>query len=290
MIGGIALLAASIPRERAPRAATKHLHATERPWLTRDAQDQLIGPDGSLGPLFDSVTLGGPPPSPEARATIAQFAKANGVAIQLEVTDETLAAIRLTISFGGCCGYEAVDVLAMRLSRARTFPCCDCGGEWVDNWTFAPEPSVHVRAHVHVNTIELRWEPMLSTGDALGVLDGVVGSRVKRLARSAGDRLVELAPRSYRYEAPYDVTEYEYRPDWGMHLSTYLGVVAQASLDVTDDDVPALLRARWGRPRIEGSEWVWRRPERTVTAWVHDDHHASVTIDRTGESPIVAAD
>jgi hypothetical protein len=45
--------------------------------LTREAQNQLVSPNGTPGPLFAGMTLGGSPPSAEARARIAEFARAN---------------------------------------------------------------------------------------------------------------------------------------------------------------------------------------------------------------------
>ena len=52
---------------QAPPAAPA---ARERPWLTPEAAAQIIGPGGSLGPLFAGVELGGPAPSPAVSSAL----------------------------------------------------------------------------------------------------------------------------------------------------------------------------------------------------------------------------
>lgn len=279
LIGGIALLAASIPRShpRAPRP--RRVHATERPWLSRDAQDELIGDNGTLGPLFAGVTLGGPPPSAEQRAAIAQFANRNGIEIRLEVHDDTLVAIRASITFGGCCGYEAVDVLGRRLSRPRVYTCTDCS-DYIpqDDWAYEPERGVHVRFHTHVNTLAVRWEPALTTDELLDEVEAMLGTPIDKLKGRAGDRIREWLPQQYMLELPYDAAhppnEGRYMP--GMHVDTHAGVVSEVELDVlgdepTGDDPPPIekvLRARWGRPQVDAETgiWSWRRRGRVMTA------------------------
>jgi hypothetical protein len=35
--------------------------------------------------------------------------------------------------------------------------------------------------------------------------------------------------------------------------------------------------AHWGRPHVAGSTWVWKKPDRTITAEI-DDYSSAVTI------------
>ncbi len=294
LVGGIGLLAASVPRSHRHAPVARRAHATERPWLTRDAQDELIGANGTLGPLFAGVTLGGPPPSAEQRAAIAQFAKRNGVDIRLEVHDDTLVAVRASITFGGCCGYEGVDVLGRRLSRPNINVRID-DNDYIpgDDWAYAPEPGVHVRFHTHVNTLAVRWEPALTTDEVLDQVEALIGTPIGKVKRHAGDRITETQPQSYTLELPYDAErpppEGRYLP--GMHVQTLGGVVTEVELDVlgeppAGEDPPpieTLLRARWGRPHVdtETGTWSWRREGRVITADVSSySGHASLSVAR----------
>lgn len=74
----------------------------EQPWLSADATAQIVSADGLPGPLFV-------------------------VAIDLEIRDGGLTAIRFAVTYGGCCGYEAADKLGLRLGRTSTGVCCVCG-------------------------------------------------------------------------------------------------------------------------------------------------------------------
>ncbi|HSN30829.1 MAG TPA: hypothetical protein VLT45_31290, partial [Kofleriaceae bacterium] len=258
-----------------------------------------------LGPLFAGVTLGGPPPSAEQRAAIAQFANRNGIEIRLEVRDDTLVAIRATITFGGCCGYEAVDVLGRRLSRPRVYTCMDCS-DYIpqDDWAYEPEPGVHVRFHTRVNTLAVRWEPALTTDELLDEVEAMIGTPVDKLKRRAGDRIREWLPHQYMLELPYDAArppaEGRYMP--GMHVATHAGAVEEVELDVLGDEpagtepagdepggtepagdesppIEKLLRARWGRPHVdaETGTWSWQRAGRVITAQI-DSGNAHVTV------------
>src|SRR3569623_3171613 len=295
LIGGIGLLAASIPRP-APSPLPKCAHMTERPWRTRVAQDQLIGLDGGPGPLFAGLTLGGPAPSPEQSAAIAQFENANGGVIHLDVRDDTLGAIRLSITFGGCCGYEAVDVLGMRLSRPRVYDCCDCSDYTPqDDWAFEPVVGVHARFHTHVNTLTVRWEPALTNEEVLDAAEAMFGESIDKLKRASGHRIREAEPHEYVVELPYDAPRppFEGRPSIGMHVSTHAGAVREVSLELIGDPpadveyapVEKVLRKRYGRPHVdaETGELVWHRNGHTIKATVSNyDARASVTIDAPG--------
>lgn len=300
MIGGISLLAASIPRGHS-KAPARRAHKTERAWLTRDAQDQLIGADGEPGPLFAGVTLGGPDPGTEQRAAIAAFAKANNVDIRLEVRGDTLVAIRASITFGGCCGYEAVDVLGLRLSRPRIYHCNDCSDYTpVDDWAYEPEPGVHVRFHTHVNALSVRWEPALSTDEVLDTAEAMLGTSIDKVKRTAGDRITEWEPHDYTLELPYDREHppFEGNMQGGAAVHAHAGAVTQVALDVFAPEPPAdapadeptpiekLLRARYGRPHVdaETGEWSWHRHGHAITANISGyAAQASVTIDATGQ-------
>lgn len=291
LIGGIGLMAASIPRGHS-RAPAHRVHKAERPWLTREAQDQLLGESGVPGPLFAGVTLGGPAPSQPQRDAIAAFAKANDLDIRLEVTDDTLVAIRASVTFGGCCGYEAVDLIGRRLSRPYTYPCCDCGeGNPVDDWAYEPEPGVHVRFHTHVNTLAVRWEPALTTEELLDASEALIGTPIDKVKRHAGDRIHEIEPHDFVLELPYD----EQRPAYegfrpiGTNVETHAGLVREVSFELLGpaaegDEMTAvekLLRARWGRPHVDAElgSLVWHRGGRVITANVSSyGGGASVTI------------
>src|SRR5687768_5811942 len=96
-----------------PPAPPTRAPVAETPWLSKEAASQIVGPGGTLGPLFANVMLGGLAPSAEERARIAEFASANRVKIDLEVDDDELVAIRFDVTYGGCCGYEGAEVLAL---------------------------------------------------------------------------------------------------------------------------------------------------------------------------------
>ena len=295
LIGGISLLAASIPR-RQPHAPVRRAHKTERPWLTREAQDQLIGEDGVPGPLFAQLTLGGPAPSPEQRASIAAFEHVNGIVIHLDVKDDTLVAIRASITFGGCCGYEAVDVLGRRLSRPRIYDCGDCS-EYTpqDDWAYQPEPGVHVRFHTHVNTLVVRWEPALTTDEVLDAVEAMIGEPIDKLKRASGDRIREIEPHEYMLELPYDADRppFEGKPSIGAHVSIHAGVVREVALELYGDPpadveyapLEKVLRARYGRPHIDDKtgEYTWHRHGNAITTTLSAyEAHATVTITAPG--------
>ena len=294
MIAGIGLLAAAIPRTRTRRSAAPRVHRTERPWLTREAEDELIGEHGEPGPLFAGVTLGGPPPSVEQRLAIATFARDHAVDIQLEIKAETLVAIRASITFGGCCGYEAVDVLGRRLSRPNINVRID-DNDYIpgDDWAFEPDPMTHVRFHTHVNTLTVRWEPALTTNELLDTVEGMIGARVSKLAHASGDRMRESDPHDYLLELPYDGPRppFEGSPQIGVHVSAHAGAVTEVSFEVIGDPpedvecapVEKVLRARYGRPHVdaETGELTWHRNGHVIVAEISSySERASVTIAR----------
>jgi hypothetical protein len=261
---------------------------TERPWLTREAKNQLVTSDGTPGPLFANVTLGGSPPSAEARARIAEFARANQLDIRLEVSNDVLRAIRLSVTFAGCCGYEGADSLARRFHRPKRQSCIDCKGDWVDDWSIALDIGVNIRARVRVNRFDVRWEPTLSTTELLETADGIVGKQRAQVTKAVAERWIELEHGHYTLEVPYPFRHVSYGeyaaalPDSATNLQIEAGHgriddVAFTLRDGDIDDVKVTMRAHSGRPHVDGSTWVWKKHDRTITAEV-DDYSSAVTI------------
>jgi hypothetical protein len=284
--GSVAVMLVAKRRPEPPAKSAPVARALERPWLTREAAAQIVGPGGSLGPVFSDVELGGPAPAPVVRTRIAEFARANGIDIDFEVIDGELAAVRFAVTFGGCCGYEGADTLARRFDRPRAQSCCGCDLDWVNDWTVALEDGIHVRGRVRVNRVEVRWERTATMAELLDRADSVIGKARARVRASAGDRWTELEPgQRYLLEVPYPfarrndfgaLVKLEARDDLGLQVMVEHGRIAEVSFvlrDIDDaDDVRELsttLRARWGQPRIVGNEpktLAWRTPARSITA------------------------
>ena len=264
-------------RSEPARQATVHAPRAETPWLSREAAEQIIGPGGTLGPLFSDVMLGGPVPAPEVRARIAEFARRNHVSIDFDYANNGLDAIRFAVSFGGCCGYEGADVLALRLSRPSTGNCCVCGPEtWINDWAIATEDGLHVRARVRVNRVEVRWQRLMTTADLLERADSLLGMHAVTAGKEARDAWFELErDRSYRLEVPYMlfgdspfVSDARNRP--GLRVVVERDRIVQVSLELqyADSDVLEALAKQWGRPRKRNDTWTWQLPDRVVTAEV----------------------
>ncbi len=265
----------------------------ERPWLTHQADAQIVGPNGTLGPLFDGVVLGGSTPLPEVRARIAAFARAHGVDIELEMHDGEVAAVRFTVSFGGCCGYEGVDTLAARLHRPHTGTCCVCGGDtWIDDWIVVPEEGIQARGRIRVNRLTVRWERAATVPELVERADAMLGQAPSALHEVAGDRWRELEPGHYAVEVAHPSLRYsEWFVTAPMRESQELGIdlvgehgrIAQVGFSLRDLDHDALaelrktLRVRWGRPQTKGQTLTWRTVDRTITADL-DANPAQVTI------------
>lgn len=184
----VAVVLVGARRSDPPRPAPAPARPHETPWLTPDAAAQVIGPGGRLGPLFDGTSFGEPVPA-DVRARIATFARANRVAIDLEVSDGELAAIRFEVSYGGCCGYEGADVLALRLERPHTGGCCVCGPDtWIDDWALVTDDGVYVRARVRVNRVVVRWERAWSAPEIVEHADQLLGQSAAVVRARSGDR------------------------------------------------------------------------------------------------------
>jgi hypothetical protein len=252
---------------------------SERPRLSPEAEDQMFGPGGRPGPLFDDVDLGGAPPSAEVRTRIAEFARANDVDIRFDIAEGELAAVHVVVTFAGCCGYEGADSLARRLRQPGTADCSSCGPAWVDTWGFALDRNVHVRGHVHVNRVELEWERTETLVELLDRAEALVG---KGLHETARDRLTELAPGRYLLEVPFvfdpgimflsGAGGMWTRDDLEVELAADHDRIAEVAMTIHsveyDKRAEAALRARWGRPAIANGEhetWTWNRDDRTIT-------------------------
>lgn len=275
-IAATALIILVLVRRSEPaRESPVHAPRAETPWLSSEAAAQIIGPGGTLGPLFSDVMLGGPAPSPAVRARIAEFARANRVAIEFEEADGGLEAIRFAVSFGGCCGYEGADVLALRLSRPSTGNCCVCGDDtWIDDWAIATDDGLHMRARVRINRVEVRWQRLMTISNLLERAESLLGMDAKTVRNEARDAWIEVeAGRHYRLEVPYRlVGESPYVSDArggrGLRVAMEGGKIAEVSFELQRDDRDALeaLPKRWGRPRKRDDTWTWSLPDRVITA------------------------
>lgn len=283
-VGLVVVVIVTAP-ESQPRAA-KQAPRVEVPWLSREAAAQLFGEDGEPGPLFTGIELGGPAPSRELRAKIAEFGRANHVQIDLELRDDELVAIRLGVTYGGCCGYEGADVLALRLHRPKMGGGCLCGEPWSpDDWAFHTG-DVHARIAVRVGHVAVRWERDVSLAELVERTDQMIGMRVADVREAAGDRWIEVEPgRRYLLEMPGTAgyldgcwsIPIDRREDLGAYLTVEHGKVSEVTFiaDVGEDAQPEL-RARWGRPRERDGKWTWRLRDRIVTA--DTDSRSRITI------------
>ncbi len=280
LAAGTALVLWIVPRAEPPVPVATVEPSHEAPWLTREAEAQVFGAHGALGPLFTGVELGGPPPTAAVRDRIAAFARANRIDIDFEVANDELAAIRFAVAFGGCCGYEGADVLALRLDRPRAEECCGCEKTWIDNWAVTSDDgSVHMRARVRINQLFVRWEPTATLPEVLERADRVLGETTAKLRAAAGDRWIdiELGKRA-RLEVPYRYPSVDWafggppaadaRDDLGFHLGLDHGRVREITVALREIDRELFLdatRERWGRPRSESeSTATWWKADRVI--------------------------
>ncbi|MBL0220323.1 MAG: hypothetical protein IPQ07_41445 [Myxococcales bacterium] len=272
VVASVLVIATSSRRAPAARAIVQP--PPESPWLSREAAAQIFGPEGRMGPLFESAWIGAPAPSPAVRSRIAAFAHANNVKIDFELADGYVAAVRFDVTFGGCCGYEGVDVLARRIGRPKTWTC-GWDKDWLDDWASVGEDGVYVRGHVRVNRLQVRWEHQVPLDELVERADQLLGANRATVAARAGDRWLEIEPsRQFMLEVPYRIDPYQvrYPDDLGLRLVAGSGRIVEVSFTVRGydeaavDDMRKVLRARWGRPRVGDDVWTWHKPDRTVTA------------------------
>jgi hypothetical protein len=259
----------------------------EVPWLTPEAAAQIIGDHGALGPLFHGVELGGPRPAAAVRARIAAFARANHVAIDLEITDGVVAAVRFDVTFHGCCGYEGADVLALRAARPISGGGCVGGPEkWVNDWAITQD-GVHVRAHVDVNRVVLRWSRAATVETILARADELVGADAALVAHESREDWHTIeAHQRYLLELPYAFSAYSgvatRTEELGLQLVADGDRLAEIAFtlraDETGTDVAAQLRSHWGPARVRGGSWTWQKPDRIIEAYVDGGSEVSVTM------------
>jgi hypothetical protein len=282
MVAGTALVMAFGARKSEPhRAPPTKAAVYEEPWLTPEAAAQIAGPDGTLGPLFEGLFVGGPAPTPEVRARIAEFARKNHVSIDFEIADGDIAAIRFSVTFGGCCGYEGADVLARKLGRRSTGVCCVCGPDtWLDDWTEVSDDGTHLRGNVHVNRVRVRWEKTAELPELLERADHLIGRDVAKLEKSAGDRWSHVAGDEYLLEEPFPFPASNdfgrppalgERDDMGFRIGIAADHVATVSMALRyydSDELKKALRAHYGRPHVDDGTWTWTKSDRVITAGV----------------------
>lgn len=250
----------------APKPVKPRAH--ERPWLTHEAMQQLVSPGGGPGPLFGALTLGGTPPAAEQRKRIEEFARTNGIEIRFDVAEDELRAIRVGVTFGGCCGYEGADTLGRLLHRTKIYPdCCDCRGTPADEWSSESDEGVAIHGQVAVNRIDVRWEAMLTLPELLDRAEAIAGRPRATVRAHAGDRWHDHTVDQV-LDVPFAFGPDGYDVDRGLHLDVERGRIAGVSFSlhgVDTDELAATLRKRWGRPHVGHDEWTWRTADREIT-------------------------
>lgn len=287
MVAGTAivlLLAARRSPETTPVAVpAPSPRPREDPWLSKEASAQIVNDGGRLGPLFDGVVLGGPAPSKEIRDRVEKFARANDVEIDLEIVDERLDAVRFSVTYGGCCGYEGADVLAMRLDRPSVGGGCFGGAPmWINDWAITSENGTYLRASVRTNRVDVRWERTLTTAALLERANGLLDQDAVKLKAAEGKRWVEVGNRN-TLAVPYHFQAYGYEyavdmryAEHGLELVVAHGRISEVSFllpELSSDEgerrrnAEKALLASWGRPTKKSDElWTWRTADRYVTA------------------------
>ncbi|HTR49793.1 MAG TPA: hypothetical protein VMJ10_03735 [Kofleriaceae bacterium] len=265
----------------APEAAPPpHANVLEEPWLSHEADAQLVGPDGEPGPLFEGMAVGGSAPMPAQRERIAAFARANHVTIDLEIDDDELRAIRVEVRYGGGFGYEGADLLARRLHRPNNGAPCTCPEETLLNdWAFTIADHVHARVRQRVGTIGIRWQPKLELSELIERADALLDQRTADVRAEQHDRWIEVEPgRRYLLELPFrdgftgtfrscDPPALGDRTDLGIQVTAEHGRITAVAFETFDDDLSAALHARFGRPRIERDQGTatWHVRDRIVS-------------------------
>ena len=260
------MFVAARPRDPAP-ARPRIARAHERPWLTRAAMHELVADGGGLGQVFGDLTIGGPAPSPATRARIAEYARSHDLSIRLETDHDELAAVRLGVTFGGCCGYEGADAFASMLHRTQIYTCCDCGGTPANEWSATSDDGLMIRGTVHVNHLEVRWEAAATLDDVLDRAEAVLGEPRATVRARAGDRWHDIGLDRAELEVPYPFVPDGYPVALGVGLTITRGRIAEITMMLRgseSDEVVDMLRKRYGRPHVADDVSTWRTRERVI--------------------------
>lgn len=292
MLGGTTLVMLFGARDAAPaRSTPEPAKRIEAPWLTREASAQLIGPGGTLGPLFAGVILGGAVPPAPIRERIAAFAAEHDVDIDLEIAEGNVVAVAVGVTFDGGFGYEGADVLALRMRRPSSGVCCVCGPDtWYDDWGIGFADGTYVHARVRVNRVEARWVPTMSQAQAVTLAESLLDARMSDVRRRVGERLWErdgLAKIEVPFATIGDDPLVIPHGDFAIELVVEDGRVADVSVGLRgygDEQARAnqrLIIDRFGRPRKHRNEhstwWTWRQPDRIIEASTYDDVPTDIT-------------
>jgi hypothetical protein len=272
-IGLVGVVAASWP---APSAEVEPPVAREpeKPWFTSQALRQVIDLEHGLGPLFEGSTVGGSAPSKETRARIAAFAKAHDVTIELDIKNDELRSVTLDIVFGGCCGYEGVDVMARGLGRPFYSESCGAPGTYIDNWRVIGETTA-MRATIRVNRLTLFVEPSITEPVLIARVDALLGMRIDDAMRGDAAHWRELGDGRYLFEQPIAFMTPEIgaqpgidRMDLGARVTAEDGVITRVvfSLRELDSDATtAAMTAQWGTPKQVEDDRIWSKRDRVIT-------------------------
>jgi hypothetical protein len=273
--GLVALVAASWP-SYAPPVAEAAIEP-EKPWFSREALRQVVNLERGFGPLFEGSVVGRSAPSEATRARIAAFAKQHDVGLELEIRDGELRSVTLDITFGGCCGYEGVDVMAMGLARPSVSEACGDPGSFIDNWAVFTEDA-RIRATIRVNRLTLHWEPRITLPVLLARLDSLVGMRADAVAKSEGAHWKTVEDGRILLEQPFELVGGDRfgvgpglagRMDLGAEVRVANGVISELEFalypSVDTDEVMAACQAQWGTPRIEDGARTWIKGDRVIS-------------------------
>jgi hypothetical protein len=280
MLVGTAIVVAVGARDDKP-APPPDKPREQAPWLSNEDAAQVVTADGEPGPLFVGAALGAPAPAEPIRQRIAEFARAHNLEIDLEVSDDVLQAIRVVVTYGGCCGYEAADVLARRLGRPVTGTTTVTADLWIDNWARVSS-GIHMRANVHINRVTLRWQRAATYAEILERAESLIGADREVVAKAAGTGWHELeSGRRYLLEVPYPyvppgdwgtMPKWDQRDDLGMFVDANAGqitvvrLVLRPSWNDENVDWKKLLEGRWGKAKIREYDWFWKTSDHLVTA------------------------
>jgi hypothetical protein len=284
VVGSAVIVAYAALRPDPEFAPPPQVAKPEEPWLSREASEQIIGPNGVLGPVFTGIKPGRPAPSAEERTRIDSFARANKVTIDIATANNVVTTIRFSVKYGGCCGYEGADWLGNRLGRPNTGNCSVCGADtWFNDWVKTHD-GVIMRAAIRVNRVDVRWDKEISMEEMLDRVDRLFGAEIEPLrAAEPGSWHSFDNGAAYLVELPYTFrklggdlgtnTSLRDRGDLGMMVTAHDGRVDGIDFDVRDNDEAAqqrftkLLEERWGRPVIDRDApdvWTWTLPDREI--------------------------